>query len=147
MTVKLFFCNFIISFACLVAFSQHDDCSLDIGNEDSETIKKIFQLNDDQSAKMDNWIGELQVKNREIEDQITVLFNSHPQSTEADLHNLAKKYAKLSNELVLVALDYDQKMLGLFNEKQYEFYAKLCKEAHRKPLRPNKPEEEQEAPE
>ncbi len=142
--MKLFLCNSILSFFCFVAFGQADDCALGVGNKDTETIKAIFQLSEEQIEKMDTWIVELQSQSREIEDQMGLLLDSHPQSTEADLINLANKYSRYKDELVQISVEYDQKLLGVFNDKQYAYYVSLCKEAKRKPLIPAPEEEEEE---
>ena len=125
-------------------YSQLEDCSLDIGGQDTEVLIGVFQLNEEQQTYLETWRGELSVRARTIEDQIKQLLASHPQSTEADLLNLSKKYAQLKDQLVAITLEYDQKMLGTFNPKQYEFYRELCKEALRRPLVPVPLEEEEE---
>ena len=125
-------------------YSQLDDCSLDIGGQDTEVLIGVFQLNEEQQSHLEIWRGELSVQARTIEDQIRQLLASHPQSTEADLLNLSKKYAQLKDQLMTITLEYDQKMLGTFNPKQYEFYRELCREALRRPLVPIPLEEQEE---
>ena len=128
----------------LNVFAQLDDCSLDIGGQDTEVLISVFQLNDEQQDYLETWRGELSVQVRALEDSIRQLLESHPQSTEADLQNLSAKYAQLKDQLVATTVEYDQKMLGTFNPKQYEFYTELCKEALRRPLAPMPLEEEEE---
>ena len=130
-------------FSCHIS-AQTDYCALDIGGDDAETIIQIFQLNEEQQLLMEEWRGELQLKSRLIEDDIEQLLATHPQSTEADLQNLAKKYAGLKDKLLMVSAEYDQRLLGVFNEKQYKFYAELCREAMRTPLNPIPREEKEE---
>ena len=139
------FCLLLVLFGSFNfnVYSQLEDCSLDIGGQDSEVLIGVFQLNEEQQSYLETWRGELSVRARAIEDQIRELLASHPQSTEADLFNLSKKYAKLKDQLVAITLEYDQRMLGIFNPKQYEFYIELCKEALRRPLIPIQPEEEE----
>lgn len=120
-------------FTCL-SFGQLQDCTLDMGGQDSELIIKIFQLNEDQIAKMEAWRAELDIKNRVLQDQISWLFENHPQGTEDDLVNLSKKYNVLQRQIVSNSRTYDQMLLGAFNERQYERYIVLCNEALRKPL-------------
>ena len=93
---------------------------------------------------MEAWRAELQLKSRLIEDDIEQLLATHPQSTEADLRNLAKKYAGLKDNLLTISAEYDQRLLGVFNEKQYKFYTELCREARRTPLNPIPREEKEE---
>ena len=140
------FCIFLLLIGLINfnMYSQLEDCSLDIGGQETEVLIGVFQLNEEQQSYLETWRGELSVQARTIEDQISQLLASHPQSTEADLFNLSKKYAQLKDQLVAITLEYDQKMLGTFNPKQYEFYRELCKEALRRPLVPVPLEEEEE---
>ena len=117
-------------------YSQETACTLDIGGKDSQLIVEIFQLNEQQQGQLEEWVSELQTQSENIEEKIQKLLDHHPQSTEADLLNLARKYAVLKDELVTLTLQYDQKLLGIFNEKQYAFYKELCTEAARRPLNP-----------
>ena len=142
--MKLFLCHSFLSLICFASFGQENDCALGVGNKDTETIKAIFQLSEEQIEKMDAWIGELELRSGEIEDQMRVLLDSHPQSTEADLINLANKYSRYKDELFQISIEYDQKLLGIFNDKQYAYYVSLCSEAERKPLIPVPEEEEEE---
>lgn len=129
------------------SFSQVDDCSLDIAGKDTDVLIQVFQLNEEQQSKLETWSEELESQSREIEKDIDQLLENHPQSTEADLLNLSDKYAKLKDKLVFLNLQYDQKLLGIFNEKQYQFYTELCKEAFRRPLPPFLEEDKGEEPE
>lgn len=124
---------FFVLFSCFVS-AQLEDCTLDMGGQDSELIIKIFQLNEEQIAKMESWRAELDLKNRVLQDQIVWLFDNHPQSTEEDLINLSKKYNVLQRQIVSNSRTYDQMLLGAFNERQFERYILLCSEAMRKPL-------------
>ena len=125
---------FIVGLSSVAIFGQMEDCTLDMGGKDSELIIKIFQLNDDQIAKMEAWRAELDLKNRVLQDQIQWLFDNHPQSTEEDLINLSKKYNVLQRQIISNSKTYDQMLLGAFNERQYERYTILCNEAMRRPL-------------
>ncbi len=141
--------NFFLLFFMLhyTMTAQIPDCSLDIGGKDTEVIIKVFQLNEKQQSLLDGWKSELNLQVRVIEDNIDQLLDQHPQSTEADLMNLAKKYTRLKDSLVQISNQYDQMLLGVFNEKQYEFYTELCREAIRRPLTPVATEQEEEEPE
>lgn len=123
---------FILS-AC-ISTAQIPDCTLDMGGQDSELIVKIFQLNEQQIGKMDEWRAELDLKNRVLQDQIAWLFENHPQGSEEELINLSKKYNVLHRQMLSNSRTYDQMLLGTFNERQYERYILLCNEAMRKPL-------------
>ena len=142
----------LISVLCgllgLHGHAQLNDCSLDIGGQDADVLITVFQLNEKQQTHLESWRGELSVQLRTIEEDISQLLDNHPQSTEADLFNLSEKYAKLKDQLVALSIEYDQKMLGTFNPKQYAFYTELCKEALRRPLVPIPlVEEEEDEPE
>ena len=128
------FLIFFFGFFTTLSFGQLQDCTLDMGGQDSELIIKIFQLNEEQIGKMEAWRAELDIKNRLLQDQIAWLFDNHPQGTEEDLVNLSKKYNVLQRQIVSNSRTYDQMLLGAFNERQYERYIVLCSEAMRKPL-------------
>ena len=129
--ILIFFFSGVFTMA---AFGQRQDCTLDMGGQDSEMIITIFQLNEEQIAKMEAWRAELDLKNRALQDQIQWLFDNHPQSTEEDLINLSKKYNVLQRQILSNSKTYDQMLLGAFNERQYERYTILCNEALRRPL-------------
>lgn len=121
---------------CLGASAQLPDCTLGIGGKDAEVLTKVFQLNEAQINSMEVWMGELQTQNKLVEDEIKTLFDTHPQSNQEELENLARKYKALQDKMVATNKSYDRKLLGLFNPKQYERYVALCNEALRRPLSP-----------
>ena len=47
---------------------------------------------------------------------------------------LADKYKNVMDSMQLLQAMIDKKVLSLFNEKQYELYLSLCKEASRSPF-------------
>jgi ubiquinone/menaquinone biosynthesis C-methylase UbiE len=109
-------------------------CILDIGSKNSETIKTVFQLNEEQiktlealkeAVKTELDVQELEVKN---------LFENHPQSTPDELLILAKKHKVLEDKMIAITVSYDQKLISLFNQKQYERYQLLCESAKRSPI-------------
>ncbi|WP_276167650.1 hypothetical protein [Zobellia alginiliquefaciens] len=122
---------------CLMFFSvgNAQNCTLDIGGKNSDTIKTIFQLNEEQIGIMEALQGELAVTTKSLEEQIEKLLAQHPQSTEEDLIKLAEKYRALQQELVRAAYDSDKQLLSVFNMKQYERYLQLCNEAIRIPIK------------
>ncbi|QLG46278.1 hypothetical protein [Costertonia aggregata] len=127
------------SIQCMIA----QDCTLSIGGKDKDIIVQVFQLNEEQITQLETWQAELAIKNKLIEEQLQLLLDEHPQSTQEDLTNLAKKYKTKEQELVRISVGYDKKLLGIFNERQYQRYIELCEEALRKPLkvvRPSSPE-------
>lgn len=114
--------------------AQLQDCTLDIASADTELMIKLFQLNEEQTTSLENLQAEIEVKNRVLYDQIKWLFDNHPQDTEEDLSNMAKKYDVMQRQIMANSRIYDQKFLGTLNERQYERYTILCEEAMRKPL-------------
>lgn len=114
--------------------AQIEDCLLNIGGLDNTTIVQVFQLNDIQRDKLEIWSQELQGERKENEEKITLLFDTHPQKTTEDLEDLASAYSKIKDEYVALTRAYDQKLLTLFNERQYERYVMLCAEAVRRPI-------------
>ncbi|NJB72471.1 hypothetical protein GGR42_002962 [Saonia flava] len=132
--------KYITSLLCclLISFiSKSQDCTLNIGGEDDETIISVFQLNEEQQGKMEAWGRELQFKNKVLEDGMQKLLDTHPQSKPEDVVIMGEKYKKLKDEFVANSKEYDIKLLTLFNEKQYRRYVDLCREAFRRPLNRN----------
>jgi predicted phage gp36 major capsid-like protein len=114
------------------ALSQ--DCTLGIGGKDTETIIEVFQLNAEQRARMEDFRAAMSVETKVIEEEEKMLLEKHPQTTADDLTKLAEKYKALQARLMAISITYDKKLLALFNERQYQRYVSLCREALRKPL-------------
>lgn len=131
-----FYFLLMLIFLCGTANAQLDNCTLGMGGKDNGIITQVFQLNDEQISQMEYWIGELETENKLIEDQIKVLFDTHPQGTHEELATMATKYKVLKDQLVALSTTYDRKLLGILNEKQYQRYVELCAEASRQPLTP-----------
>lgn len=125
-----------VLFFSLCAFSGiAQDCTLDIGGKNAETLIKVFQLNETQIGQMESWSAEMAISNKSIEDDIQKLFDSQPQSTPEELTILAEKYRGLQQKMVSASYEVDKKLLTIFNEKQYERYLQLCNEAIRVPIK------------
>ncbi|CAM4176906.1 hypothetical protein ZONE111904_05940 [Zobellia nedashkovskayae] len=125
----------LLVFLMFFSVVNAQNCTLDIGGKNSETIKTIFQLNEEQIAIMETLKGELEVKTKSTEDQIEKLLAEHPQSTEEDLIKLADKYKVLQKQQLDLAYESDKELLSVFNAKQYERYLQLCNEAIRQPIK------------
>lgn len=133
--MKLIYINSILFFFfTLSSFAQLMDCTLGIGGKDTETIIKVFQLNEEQLVQMEGWIQELKKSNEVIQEQIDDLLEKHPQSNPEELETLAQKFKPLRAQILSNSKKCDQKLLGIFNENQYRRYISLCGEALRKPL-------------
>ncbi|WP_411031421.1 hypothetical protein [Spongiimicrobium sp. 3-5] len=132
MRVKAFYS--ILIFGLLCCFGRAQDCTLNIGGKDAGTIVEIFQLNEEQQSQMQTWQVALETETASIEAEIKELMDKHPQETNEELADLAKKYNVLKHKMVNTSKMYDKKLLGLFNERQYQRYVDLCKAAIRDPL-------------
>lgn len=123
---------FLIGF-CFLMQAQEKDCMLGLGGSSDETIIQVFQLNEEQVQKLKEWKAELSIANKVYEEDIRVLFDTHPQSSTKDLEALATKYKVLKDQILQNAKAYDVKMLKLFNPKQYDRYLELCASTGRIP--------------
>ncbi len=110
------------------------NCTLDIGGKNAETMATVFQLNDAQRATLETLQRLLAVETGHVEERIQKLLAEHPQSTQEELIKMAEKYKVLQNEIVTLSYESDKKLLSELNAKQYERYLQLCKEAIRKPI-------------
>ncbi len=126
--------SILLFFFTLSSFAQLMDCTLGIGGKDTETIIKVFQLNDKQLVQMETWIQDLKMSNEGIREQIDNLLEKHPQSNPEEIQSLAQKFKPLRDQMISNSKKCDQKLLGILNENQYRRYISLCEEAARKPL-------------
>ncbi len=131
--------NFVLTliFCCTagIAMAQTSECMLGIGGKDTETIIQVFQLSEEQIQKMEDWRAELAVANRAFQEEIRLLFDTHPQSTDEELQALANKYRVIKDRVLDNAREYDIRMLKLFNPRQYDRYLELCASAKREPYK------------
>ncbi len=123
----------VLLFLCTIGSAQ--ECTLGIGGKDDETIIQVFQLNIEQVVKMEELSKLLDIEISPIELQSKELLETHPQKTPEELTELAVKFKVLENKIVQISRLYDQKLLGLFNQKQYQRYLELCREVARTPLK------------
>jgi hypothetical protein len=63
-----------------------------------------------------------------------LLFDTHPQQTTEELQQLADKYKKLQEEIEANSKAFDLKLLSIFDQRQYERYVALCREAGRQAM-------------
>lgn len=109
-------------------------CILAIGSENSANIIDVFQLNEDQKSAFEIFKNELKTELDVQQKQIQELLENHPQSNPDELLVLAKKHKALEENMFETTIKYDQKLISLFNEKQYERYVLLCETANRTPI-------------
>lgn len=122
------------SLVFLSASINAQNCTLDIGGKNTETMITVFQLNEGQVATMETLQRLLAVETGHLEEQIEKLLAEHPQSTQEELIKMAEKYKVLQQEIVTVSYESDKKFLSEFNAKQYERYLQLCRAAIRRPI-------------
>lgn len=132
MNFKFLLSVFIMTFLSVSAISQ--TCILDIGSKNVENITKTFQLNKEQIHSLDSLRTQL-ISERDLqENEVKKLLETHPQSTPDELLILAKKHKALEDSMFETTIIYDQKLISLFNAKQYERYVLLCTSANRTPI-------------
>lgn len=132
--MNIIYALLVFFLSALFANAQDRDCMLGLGGSASETIIQVFQLNKEQIQKMNEWTAELKLSNKIYQDEITLLFDTHPQSKTEDLEALATKYKVLKDRVLANAKEYDMRLLELFNPKQYDRYLELCAAANRIPF-------------
>ena len=129
-TLRIFLFFLLFSF-----WGMAQDCILDIGGKNTDTLVQVFQMNEEQTSQMNIWHAELVIETKVVEGEIQKLFDSHPQSTPEELTSLAVKYKVLQEKIVNASKATDQRLLSIFNKKQYDRYLELCNEAFRRPIR------------
>lgn len=135
MFVKTVALSSVLFFSLFFGHAQLPDCTLGLGSSNTENIVAIFQLNESQTAVLEELQGKLAVTNKVLEEETKKLFAEHPQGTQAEMIVLAQKYKKLQQKMVDLSKESDTKLLETFNEKQYQRYRSLCKEAFRDPIK------------
>lgn len=125
-------------FLSLVLLSQElraQDCTLDIGGDNTDMMIEVFHLSDQQIKTMENLKSDLEIRIKSLKEAIQKLFDDHPQSSTEELQVLADKYRVLEQKIMDASWECDKKLLTTFNERQYGRYLDLCREAFRKPIR------------
>ncbi|QWX82740.1 hypothetical protein H0I23_09695 [Cellulophaga sp. HaHaR_3_176] len=132
MTYKHIIALFVFSLTSVFATSQV--CILDIGSKNSEKVIETFQLKEKQLETLKVLKDDVKLATDAIDEKVKVLLETHPQSTPEELTVLAEKHKELEEEMFGVIIEYDQKLISIFNEKQYERYVLLCNTASRTPI-------------
>ncbi len=127
----ILFYLFLISSFFSVA---QEECSLGIGGQDDETIAEVFQLSEIQLEKLKNWSAELKVRNDHLKNQAEYLLKRHAQSSPEDLMNISYKYRDLLDSMKQNSRMLDKRLLSIFNDRQYNFYIKLCNQLTLRPI-------------
>ncbi|WP_299531325.1 hypothetical protein [Ulvibacterium sp.] len=128
---------FYVLLGCTIfsSVSLAQDCTLDIGGDNTDMMIEVFQLNDAQIKTMENLKSDLEIQIKGLKEDIQKLFDDHPQSSTEELQVLADKYRVLEKKVMDASWECDKKLLSTFNERQYGRYLDLCHEAFRKPIR------------
>lgn len=132
MTYKHIIALFVFSLTSIYATSQV--CILDIGSKNSEKVIETFQLKEKQLESLKVLKDDVKLATEAIDKKVKNLLETHPQSSPEELTVLAEKHKELEDEMFGVIVKYDQKLISLFNEKQYERYVLLCNTANRTPI-------------
>ncbi|GMN09486.1 hypothetical protein MTsPCn9_00580 [Croceitalea sp. MTPC9] len=130
--------TFFILFFCSLIYSQAD-CYLGIGGKDDETIQKVFRLDSVQVEKMKNWGAELKYRNSFLINKANNLLKRHAESSPEVLMTMSYQYKKLLDSMQGNLRMLDKRMLGIFNEEQYNLYMVLCNQISNSPLYPTVP--------
>jgi len=123
---------------CLSGYCQAD-CYLGIGGQDDAIIEKVFNLDSIQVKKMKNWGAELKYRNSFLINQANNLLKRHSESSPEVLKTMAVSYKKLLDSMQSNLRMLDKRMLGVFNDEQYNLYVMLCSQSSISPLYPTAP--------
>lgn len=131
----------IISFLFLISgfygIAQMD-CILGVGGRDDETIIKVFELTEEQQENLKNWSAELKVRNNIFKDKAAYLMKQNEESPPEVLMEVSKKYQSYIDSMANNVRMIDMRLLGTFNEKQYQRYVKLCSQLSLRPIYVNR---------
>lgn len=131
----------IISFLFLISGfygMAQMDCILGVGGRDDETIIKVFELTEEQQENLKNWSAELKVRNDIFKDKAAYLMKQNEESPPEVLMEVSKKYQSYIDSMANNVLMIDMRLLGTFNEKQYQRYVKLCSQLSLRPIYVNR---------
>ena len=114
------------------------DCILGVGGRDDETIIKVFELTEEQQENLKNWSAELKVRNDIFKDKAAYLMKQNEESPPEVLMEVSKKYQSYIDSMANNVRMIDMRLLGTFNEKQYQRYVKLCSQLSLRPIYVNR---------
>ena len=133
MIKKLLFILLILSFKVSQA---QTDCFLGVGGKDDKTIATVFKLDSIQVTKMKKWGAELRYSNSLLIDQANYLVKKNEESSPEVLKTVAVQYQKLLDSMQNNLRLIDKRMLGIFNDEQYNLYLLICNQLSINPLYP-----------
>ncbi len=110
------------------------DCILGVGGATDSVLIDVFQLNPSQIDKLISYSEEIKYRQEILDTKLDNIRKRHPQSNASELSKLAIEYTVIIDSMALVQVMIDKRLLSLFNEKQYNLYRNLCREASRSPF-------------
>ncbi|MDC6367416.1 MULTISPECIES: hypothetical protein [Flavobacteriaceae] len=114
-------------FLCFTYFGfSQTECLLGVGGTNDDTIAEVFQLSEEQKESLRNWSAELKVRNNILKDKANYMLKKHKESSPEVLMTFSREYKNILDSMRQNARMIDKRMLSILNEKQYEFYLKLC---------------------
>lgn len=128
---------FLFLFYGYCAFAQLE-CILGVGGKDNEAITKVFELTEQQQENLKNWSAELKVRNQWLEDKAKFLMKKHEESSPEILVTVSEEYKVLIDSMRQNIRMMDKRLLGTFNEVQYERYLKICNQMSLLPIHVNR---------
>lgn len=114
--------------------NAQQDCYLGIGGKDDAIITKVFQLSEKQMENLKNWGAELKFRNEIFKLKAESLLKNHAQASPEDLLKMSYDYRAILDSMAANMKMLDKRMLGTFNNKQYNLYIKLCNQTSRSPI-------------
>lgn len=107
---------------------------LGVGGKDNETIIKVFELSEEQQENLKNWSAELKVRNDLLRDKAQYLMKKNEESSPEVLVTVSQEYKIILDSMKQNIRMMDKRLLGTFNEAQYERYTKLCNQMALRPI-------------
>ncbi|MDT0608227.1 hypothetical protein [Croceitalea rosinachiae] len=123
----------LILFITNLSFGQ-EDCYLGIGGKDDVVITEVFQLSEEQVENLRNWGAELEFRNEIFKIKAKKLLKNHGQASPEDLLRMSYDYKAILDSMAANMRLLDKRMLGTFNNKQYNLYIMLCNQLSRSPI-------------
>lgn len=114
------------------------ECILGVGGKDNEAITKVFELTEEQQEKLTNWSAELKIRNEVLEEKAKYLMKKHKESSPEVLVTVSEDYKRLIDSMRQNIRMMDKRLLGTFNEGQYERYLKICNQMSLRPILVNR---------
>ncbi|NKI32962.1 hypothetical protein [Croceivirga thetidis] len=132
----------ILFFLFSISVTAQEDCFLGVGGNDDQTIAEVFNLNEEQIRNLKNWGAELKYRNEIFVIRAEYLLKNHPNSSHEDLLKMSYIYRGHLDSMRGNLRMIDKRMLGTFNNEQYNLYIQLCNSVLLSPIFANRSESE-----